>query len=258
MNRCAFAVIAAVLFASVASAFDPLDVTTLDGQTYKQVNSARIVGDKALLTYADGVASVSLKALSDGVREKLGIGALDALTAENKTLLAELKKKELRIAALEKENADLRAKLTGNAGTIPLLHPLLDQPNYLKNLYTSLNGKQVASGFISRPLRIGVTGYVESVFVERIVDKTNMVARIRFPEFRVVEMAPGSVVPSPGYYAASYAWQTGDELVWIAGIDTSGLVDKQLIFLTEPLKVTGTVGAGGATIFRLTRAEKAP
>ena len=119
VNRCAFAVIAAVLIASVASAFDPVDVTTLDGQTYKQVNSARIVGDKALLTCADGIASVSLKALSDGVREKLGIGALDALAAENKTLRAELKKKELRVAALEKENADLRAKLTGNAGTIP-------------------------------------------------------------------------------------------------------------------------------------------
>jgi hypothetical protein len=119
MNRSAFAVIGAVLFASVASAFDPLDVTTLDGQTYKQVISARIIGDKAVLSYADGAASVSLKALSDGVREKLGIGALDALTAENKTLRAELKKKELRVAALEKENMPIRLFQVTTAHGVP-------------------------------------------------------------------------------------------------------------------------------------------
>jgi len=201
-----------------------------------------------------------------------------ALTAarEVKILEAELNAVKAQVAQLRAENAQLKANIArleaaqaavGPAQKPPveraaaaaddakqIMHPLLDQPAPLKNLYTLLKGKQVATGFIAKPLRIGVTGHVESVFVERIIDKTNMVAQIRFPELRHIEMAPGA---PPGAYVGTTPkmWQTGDERVWIADIDTSGLVDDQVIYLTETLKVTDTVNPGDGVIFRLAPAK---
>jgi len=169
----------------------------------------------------------------------------EALRTENETLKITVRGQLKTITALNKQIADLKA--TDAAAPAPtadvaadnakvLIHPLLDQPNSLKNLLAAASaGKKEALGFFiaGPPLRIGVTGHVSSVWVERIIDKTNMVAQI----------GGISVI---------------QDVVWIAGIDTSGLVDNQRIFLTEPLQVTGTVDAGGATIFRLTRAEKDP
>ena len=47
------------------------------------------------------------------------------------------------------------------------------------------------------------------------------------------------------------AWQTDGDRVWIRGIDTSGLIDQQTIFVTVPVKVVDTIDAGGETIYLL-------
>jgi hypothetical protein len=143
-----------------------------------------------------------------------------------------------------------------------VMRPLHEKPGALDGLHERLKGNQVAAGFIGRPIGVGVSGLTESVFVERVVDKTNMVARIRFPELRAIEMAPGwyhrGMDISLINLSMGKAWGSGDNRVWISGIDTTGVVDDTVIYLAEPVKVVDTVEIGGKTIYRVIRAEKTP
>jgi hypothetical protein len=178
---------------------------------------------------------------------------------------AELRSKVLQLQA---ENAALKTKLAAaasgdsanpNSATSqstgapqPLLHPLLDQPKSLSNLYARLAKSGSASvGFMSNPVRVGSNGLVESVMVEKIIDKTSMVASIRFPELKAIEMAPGVDYSNLSKETSfgSKAWQTGDAHVCLVGVDTTNLIDHQIFYLNEKLKVIGTKQVDGETIF---------
>jgi hypothetical protein len=53
--------------------FPARDVTTTDGQTFKAVTGAKLIGDKVLLIYADGTATVRQQSLSDETLKGLGL-----------------------------------------------------------------------------------------------------------------------------------------------------------------------------------------
>ena len=53
--------------------FPARDVTTTDGQTFKAVTGAKLIGDKVLLIYSDGTATVRQQSLSDETLKGLGL-----------------------------------------------------------------------------------------------------------------------------------------------------------------------------------------
>jgi len=200
-----------------------------------------------------------------------------ALRAENQALKEALQQRDTEIEALRKAIAQLKKQLTDQEAQDPpaaeeIMQPATEQPRSLEGLYKRLGAKKPPDpnaakkmGFIGKPLAVGSSGLVESVFIEEIIDQTNMVARIRFPELRGIEMAPtgpralrrglarGTIDPRTGK-----AWQTGDERVWICGIDTKGLVDQRVVWLTVPVEVVGTTKVGGETVYRVAPMPKKP
>ena len=125
------------------------------------------------------------------------------------------------------------------------VEPLLDQPKSLRGLHQGLIGKTVARGFLAKPLRVGMSGKTESVLSWEIINETTMKAKIRFPELRAIERAPGDRSGKP----MPKAWQTADELVVLQGVSTKGLVDRQVFWLEVPLLIVGTEKIDGQTVF---------
>jgi hypothetical protein len=173
---------------------------------------------------------------------------------------AETLKKE--IAALKKELVTLKKESKVQQATEPtaaegIVKPVLDPPRSLVGLdRLDTNDPDAAKklGFICKPLRIGSAGLVTGISVERIVDKTNMIAQIRFPKLDYIERAtptPGMPQDKRNYEPMPKTWQTDGDRVWIRGIDTSGLIDGQAIYVTAPVKIVDTIDAGGETIYLL-------
>lgn len=157
----------------------------------------------------------------------------------------------------QKDKAAIAERAKALAGIVDVINPLLEKPRSLEGLHGRLDNRDGNAakrlGFIARPLEIGSAGLTESILVINVIDKSNMLARIRFPELQYPEY-PAGFVPTRRMQMSNRAtksWASGDQYVHIRGVNTTGLIDGRVIWLTIPLKVVGTIHDGASTIYSM-------
>jgi hypothetical protein len=186
---------------------------------------------KKLIIAGTFLLTASVSALADQSQEEKIAQLEKTIEAQRRTIsraekmVADLKK---QLAEKEKENRRLLA-LCRKAGIETDVKQNDDEQS------------GIASKF-EPPLSIGQIAYLggnNDITIEQIIDANNMIVRFTLePDVRGV---PSGRILSHGY----------SKTVWIAGINTSGLVDGIGWKTDKPLKVTGTKSDGINTLYVL-------